>query len=533
MADLADKILQFDRSQEEDSTLKIAAGLNIPYVDIRKVELQYDILKIVPKEQIEALHCIPLSIDQNKLVIALIDSQSDTIKQGLVELEQMTGYKMSPVMMSKSSYDYGHKTYELLVRENEGERPVVISKDSQEQLEAVSEEMKANQDVLTATVSTELEAILAEATKNLASDIHFEPNDKAFEIRFRIDGVLHRVFTRPIKEYHGLSTRVKYLAKIPLEASLKPQDGRFTITVGNSPLDLRVASQPTIHGDMITIRLLHQEQVMRHLADLGLRPDLEEMIRVSYNKPHGMVLVSGPTGSGKTTTLYAILQELNTEERKIITIEDPVEYKIAGLEQSQVDVARGFGFIEGLRGALRQDPDVIMVGEIRDQETANIGIRAALTGHIVLATLHANNAPAAYSRLLEMGLAPFLFVGSQNIIIAQRLVRVLCPNCKTTYNPTDEEKAVLQQQLGRIPNTIYQSHGCDQCNNIGYRGRVGIFEAFVPSPAMEKLVFEKSPLTAFMDQALKEGMVTMFQDGLLKVEQGVTTLAEVFRVTQD
>jgi len=284
---------------------------------------------------------------------------------------------------------------------------------------------------------------------------------------------------------------------------------------------------------MITVRLLQKDQVLRKMVDLGLRADLDKAVSEQLKKPHGMILVTGPTGSGKTTTLYALIQELNIAERKIITIEDPVEYKLDGLEQSQVDAERDYGFVEALRGALRQDPDVLMVGEIRDQETASIGIRAALTGHIVLATMHTNNAPAAYSRLLEMGVEPFLFSGSLNIVIAQRLLRLLCPNCKKAHAPSTEETELLKQQLGRVPAQIYEAVGCDQCGRIGYRGRIGIFEVVVPTHQMEQLALHHSAVSAFEEQAHKDGMITMFQDGLLKVEQGQTSIAEVTRVTSD
>lgn len=533
MADIADKLLQLDRDQEETKARERAQKLGIPYIDIVHTELNHQTLKLVPKDQVEALQCIPLMVKDKNLVVGVVEPESAGVIQGLKSLEQMTGYTVLPSIISASGYAYGHKTYELMVRENEGERPVVITDKQESDLAALARKLETGEVLQDVNVTDTLSAILAESIKSLASDVHFEPLAEKLEIRFRIDGVLHKAMERPIQDYRGLVSRIKYLAKMPLGATSHPQDGRFTITVANTPLDLRVSSLPTIYGDMITVRILRKEQILRKLLDLGLRADLEQIVRTAYTKPHGMVLVCGPTGSGKTTTLYAIVQELNSEARKIITIEDPVEYKVAGLEQSQVDPEHQFDFAQALRGALRQDPDVLMIGEIRDTETASIGIRAALTGHIVLATMHANDAPSAYSRLLEMGVEPFLFSGSINVVIAQRLLRLLCESCKKERSISESEKELLGRELGRMPEKVYEAVGCNVCGNIGFKGRIGIFEAFVPSHQMEQLALEKAPVSAFEEQAHKDGMITMLQDGLLKVEQGVTSIAEVLRVTSE
>ncbi len=533
MADLSDKILQLDRSQEETQTEERAARLGLAYTNLSGQHLDIDVLKLIPRDRIESLQCIPLELKEGILAVGVVEPESDGVKQGLREIEQMTGYTIKPVLISASSFTYGHKTYDISVRENEGERPVVLTEKNMDQLTTLVDELKKGQEISGLNVTDLFSALLAVGVQKLASDVHFEPMEKQYMIRLRIDGVLHELLERPQHEYAGLISRIKYLAKMPLGATTHPQDGRFTITVADTALDLRVSSLPTIYGEMMTVRILNKETVMLHLEQLGLRKDLEQIVRASFTKPHGMVLVTGPTGSGKTTTLYSILAELNKEERKIITIEDPVEYKIAGLEQSQVDPERGYDFVDALRGALRQDPDVLMIGEIRDKETANIGIRAALTGHIVLATMHANNAPSAYSRLLEMEIQPFLFSGSINMIMAQRLLRLLCEQCKKAHQITTQEVALFQRELGRVPEQVFEAVGCAQCGNIGYRGRTAIFEAFVPSPAMEQMAILHSSLTAFAEQAHKEGLITMMQDGLLKVEQGLTSISEVMRVTRD
>jgi len=533
MTDLADKILQIDRSQEEAAAQKKATALGFGYINLQNKHIDSEVLKIVPKEKMEALQSIPIETKSHKLIMGVVEPDSQAVTEGLAELEQMTGYKIEILVVSASSYAYAHKSYELLVKENEGERPVIIEAKSLDQLLDLAKRLASGQVITGVSVTESLSAILAYAVLMDASDIHFEPTEAGLDIRFRIDGVLHLMIKRSLAEYHSLSSRIKYLAKMPLAALEEAEDGRFTIKVAESELDLRVGSLPTVYGDMITMRILQKERAYHKFADLGLRPDLETTMRDAFTKPHGMVLVTGPTGSGKTTTLYAMLNELNTQERKIITIEDPVEYKIAGIEQVQVDEEHKFDFAQALRGALRQDPDVLMVGEIRDQETAGIGVRAALTGHVVLATVHANDAPSAYNRLLEMGLEPFLFTGSINLVIAQRLIRILCPYCKKPVKPTESEAATFTNCLGRVPSEIYQPVGCEQCNNLGYKGRTGIFEAFVPTPAMESLVYQKSPLEVIERQAAADGLIKMMVDGLLKVEIGVTSLDEVMRVTKE
>jgi type IV pilus assembly protein PilB len=530
---ISDKILQLDRSQEENATKGKAATLNIQYLDLTKTELDEKVLRVVPKQVVESSQCIAIVLNGSKLLLGVVNPESEGVKKSIADLVQTTGFEINLALISPSSFAYAKKTYDLLVHENVGEQPVVISKQNIEELNSIALQMETDKPLGGVSVTDQLSAILSKAVELKASDIHLEPAEKDLEIRFRIDGVLHKKFERPISEFHGLSSRIKYLAKMPLVTAEEPQDGRFTINVVNDTLDLRVASLPTVYGDMITIRILNKDKVMFNLSQLGLRQDLEAIMHDAIKKPHGLVLVTGPTGSGKTTTLYGFLRELNSEERKIITIEDPVEYKLEGLEQSQVDSERGYTFVEALRGALRQDPDVIMIGEIRDKETAGIGIRAALTGHIVLATMHSNSAPSAYNRLLEMNVEPFLFSGSVNIIIAQRLIRLLCSTCKKERHLTNEETKTFEHNLGRVPEKIFEPNGCEDCGGIGYTGRTAIFEALVPSRAMEQLALNKASISEFEDQASRDGMISLFQDGLLKVEQGVTSLAEVYRVTRE
>jgi len=334
-----------------------------------------------------------------------------------------------------------------------------------------------------------------------------------------------------------LSSRIKFLGRLKMDEDYLPQDGRFSSTIAGKKIDLRVSTLPTIHGDSIVGRLLEEKQKSISLSELGLNPEALEAINQAIHKPSGMILNTGPTGSGKTTTLYAILNQLNQREVKIVTLEDPVEYQIEGIDQTQIDPKHGLDFSQGLRAALRQDPDIIMVGEIRDFETASIALHAALTGHLVLTTLHTNNAPAALVRLLDMRLRSFLLVGSINLALAQRLVRLICPECKKEYTPNRIEKKVLENYLKKIKGKkmpkIFSGTGCKTCNQTGYLGRTAVIEFLTPDEKIEELIVKNATQTEMEKMAIKLGMKTMREDGLNKVLNGLTTITEVLRVTSE
>jgi len=380
-----------------------------------------------------------------------------------------------------------------------------------------------------------LDKILESAVAANASDIHIEPQEDGFRIRFRIDGVLQEVVKLPLENYHNLLSRIKLLARMNLNVSDRPQDGRFTLTILNRHFDFRVATLPLVHGESLVLRLLEQEARFFTLSELGFHPKIEQAIEEAIRRPTGMILTTGPTGSGKTTTLYALLNELNRPDVKIITLEDPIEYKLPGLVQSQVSHKEGFGFVEALKGALRSDPDIIMVGEIRDLETAEIALQAALTGHLVLSTFHANNAPATLLRLVEIGVKPHLLSGSINLIIAQRLVRKVCQNCKE-LQPVDRTIVdYLKSHFPKlaIPKALYRGKGCDQCAGTGYRGRTAIGEILVPTPELENLLIQRASSLTVVQYARQINPWTLEYDGILKALEGVTTLEEVFRVARE
>jgi len=373
------------------------------------------------------------------------------------------------------------------------------------------------------------------------SDIHVEPNEEDCTIRTRIDGMLHNIATLSTEKYKKLLSRIKLLSRLKLNIEKAPQDGRFTIEFEDLEIEIRTSTLPSEYGETIVMRILNPQSLIS-LDELGLRPDLEKIFKHEISKPNGMIIVTGPTGSGKTTTLYAFLKQLRDPSIKIITIEDPIEYHLSGITQTQVAVKKGYSFASGLKSIVRQDPDVILVGEIRDLETASIGIQAALTGHLVLSTLHTNDAAGAIPRIEALGEKAFNVAPALNIIIAQRLIRKVCPKCSQKEKITEEELNILKQELSTMPkeieipeineNTeISRAIGCPYCNNTGYKGRVGMFEALVVDDEMEDFILTNPSSVQLEKKAIQKGMTTMKQDGLIKILENKTTFKEVNRVT--
>jgi len=375
--------------------------------------------------------------------------------------------------------------------------------------------------------------LIAEAFKKRASDIHIEPLENKFRIRYRIDGVLHEVPGPPKRLQASVISRVKIMAGMDIAEKRLPQDGRIRIEIGGKELDLRVSTLPAIYGESVVLRILDKSSFLFGLKELGFMAEDEKKFECLIKAPNGIFLVTGPTGSGKTTTLYASLSHINGPDRKLITVEDPVEYQISGINQVQVKPQINLTFATGLRSILRQAPDVIMVGEIRDFETAQVAIQAALTGHLVFSTLHTNDAPGAVTRLIDMGIKPYLVASSVQAVLAQRLVRVICPSCKTEYKPSKEEIMAVNLKPEQLKNAkFYRGKGCDECANTGYKGRIGIFELLVMSDEVREVVFEKVSSNIIKEKAKALGMVTLREDGVRKVLKGMTTISEVMRVTQ-
>ncbi len=377
--------------------------------------------------------------------------------------------------------------------------------------------------------------IITTAIKMKASDIHIEPMEKEFRIRYRIDGALRKMDSPPKRLQGAIISRFKIMSKMKISEKRIPQDGRIQISVGGKDLDLRVSSVPTNHGESIVMRILDKSNLSLGLPQLGFLSDDQTTFEKLIKLPDGVVLVTGPTGSGKTTTLYACLGQINTPDKKLITVEDPVEYQMSGINQVQVNKDVGLDFSAALRSILRQAPNIVMIGEIRDAETADIAMEAALTGHLVFSTLHTNDAPSAVTRLLDIGVKPFLVASALRAAMAQRLVRAICEKCKESYKPTDREIKMLtglaSGTSATVPETMFHGAGCDRCGKTGYKGRKGIFEIFKVDDTIQRLIFDHAPATLLRQRAREMGMRTLREDGMLKVASGMTSLAEVLRVT--
>ena len=408
---------------------------------------------------------------------------------------------------------------------------------------AEEEEVEKIEDILNQAASDDegpiiqlMNMVFQQAMREHASDIHIEAAEDNVIIRFRVDGVLKEVARAPKRFHSAIIVRVKIMSNLNIAEKRVPQDGRIRFKIGGRDIDVRVATAPAVHGERVTMRLLDQQAILRDLKDLGFNERHYRIITHAISQPHGIVLVTGPTGSGKSTTLYACLNRINTPDKNILTVEDPVEYQLAGISQMPVNAKIGLTFASGLRSYLRHDPDVIMVGEIRDQETAEIAIQAALTGHLVFSTLHTNDAAGAFTRLIDMGVEPFLVSSSLELSMAQRLIRCLCPYCKIPYQPTPEELSeigITPAQLAAAGGLIYKPCGCKECNNSGYKGRTAIYEMMVITDAIRRLVMQRADASTIKNEAVKNGMTNLREDGIAKVLCGQSSIPEVLRVTQD
>jgi general secretion pathway protein E len=403
-----------------------------------------------------------------------------------------------------------------------------------EDLSLIATEFESRQDLLELTEEAPIirliNAMLMEAVKERASDIHIEPYEKGVDVRFRVDGVLRKVLSPPRVIQDALVSRIKIIAGLDIAEKRLPQDGKITLLVGGKDIDIRVSIIPTALGERAVLRLLDRQAGVLSLEMLGLSDRIRDSFKTALSRQNGIILVTGPTGSGKTTTLYASMLKLNTEERNIITVEDPVEYQLNGIGQMQVNPRIGLTFASGLRSILRQDPDIMMVGEVRDLETAEIAVHASLTGHLVLSTLHTNDAPSALTRLIDMGIEPFLVASSLVCVLAQRLVRVICPHCKESYSPSRQELDFFDME--KPPALLFRGKGCDKCLNKGYLGRTGIYEFLEIGPDIRAMIVERRDAKSIRTVAMKSGFRPLETDGMKKIARGITTLEEVLRVTQ-
>ena len=538
---LEQTIVRLKYAEGEPVLKSLAEYFNLPYVDLDTYIIDEEITKIIPEEMAIRHTLIPIFKIGNTLTIALSDplnihaldevknraktdleivvSTEEKIKKAIerhyrgasstaleTTLRQFTGQSVSGVSTEPTDY---RKTYDLSVKEP---------------LPGITEDAPA---------SKLFDLVMIQAIKDRASDIHIEPDEKALRIRLRIDGFLYEFLTLPKQVHPSLTSRIKVLAEMDIAETRLPQDGNLNVKLDNRAFEIRVSTFPTIYGENVVLRILDQTSSLMKLEDLGFAENMLIRYKQLIRKPNGIILVTGPTGSGKTTTLYASLNMINSLEKNIITIEDPVEYRLALIRQTQVNLKAGITFAKGLRSILRQDPDVVMVGEIRDLETAEVTVQAALTGHMVVSTLHTNDAPEAITRLKDIGVEPYLISSSVIGVLAQRLIRNICPQCRVPYQTDQSMLAKLSEYFPELkePITLYKGKGCKNCKQSGYWGRTGIFELLIVDERIKQLISEKASPQIIRETARETtGMISLRDDGLKKVLKGITTLEEVDRV---
>jgi type IV pilus assembly protein PilB len=520
---LGEQLLEDKLVSELDLTKALATKFGIEYLDLTTLQIDMSAAGLLSERLCRRYSAIPVRfLDDSTLQVAMIDPANVLIAD---DLRIMTGYTIVPAIASEE--DIVGAIGKLNRLDDQVTAANDLSVGGDEEITDIREMTEEP------PIVKLVNSVIAQSVDDAASDIHFEPQAKELVIRFRLDGVLHEIMSVPRRMQNGVISRLKVMAELDIAERRVPQDGRIGLVVGGKPIDMRVATLPTVYGEKIVMRLLDKTNVMLDLADLGFAPKALKRYQRSFTRPYGAILVTGPTGSGKSTTLYATLNLINSPEKNVITVEDPVEYRLSGINQVQVNPKAGMTFPAALRSILRCDPDIVMVGEVRDRETANIAIESALTGHLVLTTLHTNDAPGALSRLTEMGIEPFLTSSAVDCVLAQRLARRLCKECKEPYEPSEEmlKKSDFPPEVFDMDKvTLYHPKGCSRCNNTGYKGRLGIYEVMIVSEAIRRLTVERKSADEISRVAQAEGMKNLREDGIDKVLQGLTSIEEIARV---
>jgi len=508
---------------------------NIPYLDLGESAFAPMALNLIPQAVAEKYVLIPVSYERakNELTVAMADPfDLATIQFISRKAKSQIKPVIAPASQIKEAIK-AHYTQSLAAEVRE-----VLKETPAEQKVKTIDIKQLGEVIREAPIAKVVSTILEFAMRARASDIHIEPQEERTRIRYRIDGILHEKLILPKKIHESVVSRIKILCGMKIDEKRVPQDGRFNFRAGEQEVDLRVSSLPTAHGEKVVMRLLKKSGGVPDLPELGLRGRALKNLEDAILRPHGIIIVCGPTGSGKTTTLYSVLSRINTPRVNIITLEDPIEYQIAGVNQVQVNPAAGLTFASGMRSFLRQDPNIIMVGEIRDRETTELAIQASLTGHLVFSTLHTNDSSQAPPRLLDLGAEPFLLASSVTCIVAQRICRRICPDCKEEYQPPPEVVADIKKILGKLwpddkPIKLFRGKKCQACNNTGYRGRVGVFEVLPVTEKIARLILERAAAVDISKAAVAEGIISMKQDGYLKILEGMTSLEEVLRVAEE
>lgn len=522
--------------QEADLQFALAAQIGMEPANLDSIDVPEEVTKLIPNQMANTYRLIPIAFDDSTKALSVAMSSPDNF-QATDDLRKLLGFSIKPMIATDDQItaalgryypeDAGQSINDLIEEIGKDEDLAKFEGRGESlDLEELKELVESN------PVKQLLNLVLLQAIRDQSSDVHFEPFEDSYRLRYRIDGVLYEMMPPPRYLALAIASRIKVMASLDIAERRLPQDGRISLSVGGNPIDLRVAVLPTMFGESVVLRILDRSAISLDIEKLGLRDDDLAIFNALIKRPHGVVINTGPTGCGKTTTLYAALNTLNNPEIKILTVEDPVEYDIDGIIQCQVNNDAGASFGRFLRSFLRQDPDVIFVGEIRDLETAQIAIQASLTGHLVFTTLHTNDAPSVIARMLDLGLEPFLITATFEAVVAQRLCRRICKNCKEAYTPTEEQLMELQLRPEDVEGkTLYYGKGCDACNNTGYRGRVGIFEMMLFNDEIRELIMNGGSTNVLREAAQRNGLRTLRESGLLAIYDGVTTLDEISKET--
>ena len=511
--------------RERDLVRALAEQVGLEFVDLTEYRIDAAAAALLPEALCRRYRALPIGEEDGKLLVAMSDPAN---VYALDDIRTITGRDVRPVVATANDVEQSIQKFSGMGEQVEAlatEAADAIDIDGGVAVEAAVEE---------APIVKLVQAIMTQAAADRASDVHIEPTETDVRVRFRVDGVLHEVMHSPKSIQGGLISRLKVMGDLNIAEKRIPQDGRVSLRVNNRSLDLRLATLPTVHGEKIVIRILDKSNALLQLSELGFLPHAFESYERSFRKPYGAILVTGPTGSGKSTTLYATLNIVNSIDRHIVTVEDPVEYRLPGVNQMQVNPKAGLTFASALRSILRADPDIILIGEIRDRETAMIAVESALTGHLVLSSLHTNDAPSAITRLIEMQVETFLVGSAIDCVVAQRLARQLCEKCKQAYAPEESELIETGFPESRIPDlgVFFRPSGCRSCSNTGYRGRVGLYEVMPMTEEIERLTVERASSETVKRVAIEQGMYTLRDDGLHKAASGLTSIEEIARVVK-
>jgi len=516
---LSDILVNSGYVRAEDLAAVLSIQLNVPLIDLKRHGIQPNALRLIPEEMARKHTLIPLDIVDDALLVVMsnpgdIRTIEDIKAQAKMRVEVTLGVPSDIIRAIDLNY------------KSSGEMEKQVSRFAPHIPEGIETTSKL---IASTPVAQTLGLLIAQAVRDNASDVHIEPQETRLRIRFRIDGILHDIFSFPLNAHTPLVSRVKILAEMDIAEQRRPQDGQFSIKIGGKEIDIRAASMKTPYGERVTLRILNKTLSLFTLSELGFLPDVLKKYQEILKSPFGLILVGGPTGSGKTTTLYASINQLERTERNIMTIEDPIEYHFTDINQTQVNPKAKITFSSGLRAIMRHDPDVILVGEIRDRDTAETAVQAALTGHLVLSSIHATDAIGVLFRLMNLGIEPYLIASTLVSIVAQRMVRRTCTHCRNAYQPPIEEKTAYEEELQEPAATFYKGTGCNLCVESGYSGRIGLFEVLCMSKEIRKILLGDANASGIKEQALREGMVPMKHDGMLKVKEGITTISEVLR----